>query len=58
MHEKFKISHRSGGSCAGSQKAELVLKNARIVNVFTQSIEEGILPLKMDTLWGSEIMME
>lgn len=33
-------------AAAGSKKAELVLKNARIVNVFTQSIEEGDIAIE------------
>ena len=39
--ETIKSLTKEVAAATGSQKAQLVLKNARIVNVFTQSVEEG-----------------
>ena len=33
-------------AATGSKKAELVLKNAQIVNVFTQSVETGDIAIE------------
>lgn len=35
-------------AASGAKKPELVLKNARIVNVFTETVEEATLPLKTE----------
>ena len=54
--ETIKSLTEQVAAATGSKKAQLVLKNARIVNIFTQSVEDGILPLKKGVLWGSEPM--
>ena len=44
-----KLLREQVAAATGSKKAELVLKNAQIVNVFTSQWKQGTLPLRADT---------
>ena len=41
-----KLLREQVAAATGSKKAELVLKNAQIVNVFTQSVETGDIAIE------------
>ena len=44
--ETIKSLTKEVAAATGSKKAQLVLKNARIVNVFTQSVETGDIAIE------------
>ena len=50
--ETIKSLTKEVAAATGSQKAQLVLKNARIVNVFTQSVEEGDIAIEEGRIVG------
>ena len=50
--ETLKSLTEQVAAATGSKKAELVLKNARIVNVFTQSVEEGDIAIEEGRIVG------
>ena len=50
--ETLKSLTEQVAAATGSKKAELVLKNARIVNVFTQSVEEGDIAIEEGCIVG------
>ena len=51
--ETIKSLTKEVAAATGSKKAQLVLKNARIVNVFTQSVEEGDIAIEEGRIVGS-----
>ena len=50
--ETIKSLTEQVAAATGSKKAQLVLKNARIVNVFTQSVEEGDIAIEEGRIVG------
>lgn len=50
--ETIKSLTKEVAAATGSKKAQLVLKNARIVNVFTQSVEEGDIAIEEGRIVG------
>ena len=50
--ETIKALTEQVAAAAGSKKAQLVLKNARIVNVFTQSVEDGDIAIEEGRIVG------
>ena len=54
--ETIKSLTEQVAAATGSKKAQLVLKDARIVNVLPSQWKKGILPLKKGVLWGLEPM--
>ena len=50
--ETIKSLTEQVAAATGSKKAQLVLKNARIVNIFTQSVEEGDIAIEEGRIVG------
>ncbi|MBO5514513.1 MAG: hypothetical protein J5963_00225 [Schwartzia sp.] len=53
MTEKEAL-RRQIGAAAGREKADLVLKNCRIVNVFTGTVEPGEIAIKDGVIVGTD----
>ena len=51
------FTERISAAC-GRRKAELVLKHAKIINVFTESIEDGDVAVEDGVIVGIGSMME